>query len=182
MVCFFSFCPHSHVPPPLVHAFAASHMIASLRTKRQRGFGKRNRATSVRVVLLGNKTAYSHHGGQLVYEVIDCIDHKLDVVLLGHAVLAMAAEDDVHVGAEHALCHLHGDVPGNVFILQAVDEAHRAGDGDGTLQDAVVLRLLQEVHAHRVDALIIAFRWNRPYALVLKLLSCLVCGETGVKI
>lgn len=76
---------------------------------------------------------YSDHGGQFVYEVIDGVDHQLDVVLLRHAVLAVPTQDHIHVGAEDALGHLHGDVPGDVFVLQAVDEPHGAGDGDGAL-------------------------------------------------
>lgn len=92
--------------------------------------------------------------GQLVYEVVDGVDHQLDVVLLGHAVLAVSPQDDVHVGAEDALRHLHGDVPGHVLVLEAVDEPHGAGDGDGALQHAVVLRLAQELHAELVVTLV----------------------------
>lgn len=81
----------------------------------------------------------SRHGGQLVDEVIDGVHHELDVILVGHAVLPVAPEDDVDVVAQHALRHLQGDVPGHVFVLQAVDEAHGARDGDGAVQQAVVL-------------------------------------------
>lgn len=64
-----------------------------------------------------SSTTHSDHGGQLVYEVINGVDHQLDIILLGHAVLAVSPEDDVHVRAEDPLTNLHGDVPGDIFIF-----------------------------------------------------------------
>lgn len=119
----------------------------------------------------------SRHGGQLVDEVIDGVHHELDVILVGHAVLPVAPEDDVDVVAQHALGDLQGDVPGHVFVLQAVDEAHGARDGDGALQQAVVLCFLQQVHANSVHTFLVAFGRDRPRALILELLPCLMHGE-----
>lgn len=48
--------------------------------------------------------------------------------------LAVPPEDDVDVRAQDALCDLHGDVPGDLLVLHAVDEPYGAGDGDGALQ------------------------------------------------
>lgn len=96
----------------------------------------------------------SHHGGELVYEIVDRVHHQLDVVLLGHAVLAVPPQDDVHVGAEDALRHLHGDVPRHVFVLEPVDESHWAGDGEWTVEHAVVLGLAQKVHVELVVTLL----------------------------
>lgn len=85
--------------------------------------------------MLGNPipNGVSHHGGKLVYEVIDGVDNELDVIFLSHAVLAVAPQNDVHVRAQHTLSYLHGDVPGHVLIFQAVNETYGAGDRDGAL-------------------------------------------------
>lgn len=99
----------------------------------------------------------SDHGGQLVYQIVNSVDHELDVVLLGHAVLAVPPQNDVHVGAEDALCDLHGDVPGDVLVFEAVNEPYRAGDGNGAMKDTVVFRLTQEVHAELVRTFLCVF-------------------------
>lgn len=111
----------------------------------------------------------SHHGGQLVYEVVDGVDHELDVFLLRHAVLAVAPQDDVHVAAEQALGHLHGNVPRHVLVLQAVNEAHGARDREGAMQHAVVLGLVQEVHAELVHAFFTVLGRYRPLTFLLEL-------------
>lgn len=95
---------------------------------------------------LGNLSG-SDQSGQLVYEVVNSVDHELDVILLGHAVLAMSPKDDIHVGTEDTLRHLHGDVPRDVFVFEPVDEPHGTSDGDGTLEHTVILCLAQKVHA-----------------------------------
>lgn len=59
----------------------------------------------------------------------------------------MLAKNDIHVIAEYPLCDLHGDVPGYVRVLEAVDQSDGAGHRDGALEYAVVLGLLQKVHA-----------------------------------
>lgn len=123
----------------------------------------------------------SHHGGQLVDEVIDGVHHELDVILVGHAVLPVAPEDDVNVVTQYALRDLHGDVPGHVLVLQAVDEAHGTRDGDGALQQAVVLGFLQQVHANSVHTFLVAFGRDRPHTLVFELLSCLMHAEERKK-
>lgn len=110
----------------------------------------------------------SHHGGELVYEIVDGVDHELDVVLLGHAVLAVPPQDDVHVGAEDALRHLHGDVPRHVFVLQPVDESHGAGDGDWAVEHAVVLGLAQKIHVELVVTLLCVFGRYCPLSLLLE--------------
>lgn len=48
----------------------------------------------------------SRYGGQLVDEVIDGVHHEPDVILVGHAVLPLAPEDDVYVVAQHAIRNL----------------------------------------------------------------------------
>lgn len=96
----------------------------------------------------------SHHGGELVYEIVDGVDHELDVVLLRHTVLAVSPQDDVYVGAEDALRHLHGDVPRHVFIFEPVDESHGTSDGDWTVEHAVVFSLAQKVHVEFVVTLL----------------------------
>ncbi|TNN88882.1 hypothetical protein EYF80_000760 [Liparis tanakae] len=70
---------------------------------------------------------YSDQSGQLVDEIIDSVDHELDVVPLRHAVLAMSPEDDIHIVAEDAFCNLHGDVPGDVLVFEAMNEPYRTG-------------------------------------------------------
>lgn len=109
----------------------------------------------------------SDQGGQLVYQVVNSVDHKLDVVLLGHAVLAVPPQNDVHIGAEDALCDLHGDVPGNVLVFEAVNEPHGAGDGDGALKNTVVFCLAQEVHAELINTFLCVFggKWPLPFGL-----------------
>lgn len=62
--------------------------------------------------------SYSDQSRQLVYEIVNSVDHELDVVLFGHAVLAMPPEDDIHIRAEDAFCNLHGDVPGDILIFE----------------------------------------------------------------
>lgn len=108
--------------------------------------------------------------GELVDEVVDGVDDELDVVPLGHAMAAVFAQDDVDVAAEDALGHLHGHVPRDVGVLQAVYEPHGAGHGDGALQHAVRLRLPQEVHAQRVRALDAVAAGERPEPALLDLL------------
>lgn len=108
--------------------------------------------------------------GELVHEVVDGVDEEFDVILLGHAVAAVFAQDDVDVAAEDALGHLHGHVPGDIGVLQAVDEPHGAGHGDGALQHAVRLRLLQEVHAQAVRTLVAVAAGERPEPALLHLL------------
>lgn len=76
--------------------------------------------------------------------------------------LAVSPEDDVDVGAQDALGDLHGDVPGDVLVLEAVDEPHGAGDGDGALENAVILCLVQEVHAQLVETFFRVFGRQRP--------------------
>lgn len=93
----------------------------------------------------------------------------------------MPAQDDVHVGAEHTLGHLHGDVPGHVLVLQPVDESYRAGDGDGALKHAVVLCLPQEVHRQLVGALFTCLAGEAPHAFVLTLLTHLSRKREGEK-
>lgn len=121
-----------------------------------------------------SSAAPSHHGGQLVYEVIDGVDHQLDVVLVGHAVLAVPAEDDVHVGAEDPLGDLHGDVPGHVFVFEPVNKPHGAGDGDGAVEDTVIFCLSQEVHAELVMTLLCVFGGDQPFPLFLEFLTRLL--------
>lgn len=132
---------------------------------------------ALRKQVFSGSSGHSRQGGQLVDEVVDGVHHELDVVLVGHAVLPVAPEDDVHVVAQHALRDLHGDVPGHVFVLQAVDEAHGAGDGDGAVQQAVVLGFLQQVHANGVHAFLVAFGRDFPRALIFELLSRLTNGD-----
>lgn len=57
------------------------------------------------------------------------------------------AKNDIHVIAEYPLCDLHGDVPGYIRVLEAVNQTNGAGNRDGAVEYAVVLRLLQEVQA-----------------------------------
>lgn len=112
--------------------------------------------------------SHSNHRGEFVYEIVDSVDHQLDVVLLGHAVLAVSPQDDVHVGAEDALRHLHGDVPWHVFILEPVDESHGTSDGDWTVEHAVVFSLAQKVHVEFVVTLLWVFGRYSPLSLLLK--------------
>lgn len=118
-----------------------------------------------------SSTTRSDHGGQLVYEVIDGVDHQLDIILIGHAVLAVSPEDDVHVGAEDPLANLHGDVPGDVLVFQPMDEPDWAGDWDGAVENAVIFGLSQEVHAELVMTLFCALRGYCPFPLCLELLA-----------
>lgn len=97
---------------------------------------------------------YSDQSGELVYEVVNSVDHELDVVLLGHAVLAMSPKDDIHIRAEDTFRDLHGDVPGDILIFEPMNEPHRAGDGDGTLEHTVISCLTQKVHAKLVMTLL----------------------------
>lgn len=127
--------------------------------------------------MLASPPPYSDQSGQLVYEIINSVHHELDVVPLGHAMLAVSPQDDVHVVAEDALRHLHGDVPGDVLVFEAVDEPHGTGDGDRTLQHAVVFRLSQKVHVKLVKTLLRVLGGQRPLTLLLKLLASL-CMET----
>lgn len=118
-----------------------------------------------------SSTAGSDHGGQLVYEVVDGVHHQLDIVLLGHAVLAVSPEDDVHVRAEDPLRDLHGDVPGDVLVFEPVNKPYWAGDRDGAVQDTVIFGLLQEVHAELVMTLFCVFRGYCPFPLFLELFA-----------
>lgn len=68
--------------------------------------------------------------------------------------LAMSPKDDVHIRAEDTLCNLHGDMPGDILIFEPMDEPHRAGDGDGTLEHTVIFGLTQKVHAKLVMTLL----------------------------
>lgn len=95
----------------------------------------------------------SDHGGQLVYEIVNGVDHELDVILLRHAVQAVSPEDDIYIGTEDSFGNLHGDMPGDVFIFQPMNEPHWAGDRDGALKHTVIFSLLQEVHAEFVKTL-----------------------------
>ena len=115
----------------------------------------------------------SDQSGQLVYEVVNSVDHELDVVLLFHAVLAMSPQDDIHVRTEDAFCHLHGDVPGDVLVFQPVDESHGTGDGDGTLEQTVIFCLTQKVHVKLVNTVLRVFGGHCPLPLLLKLLTYL---------
>lgn len=82
--------------------------------------------------------------------------------------LAVPPQDDVHVGAEDSLRHLHGDVPRHVFVLQPVDESHGTGDGDWTVEHAVVFSLAQKVHVEFVVTLLGVFGRYRPLSLLLE--------------
>lgn len=66
----------------------------------------------------------------------------------------MSPKDDIHICAEDTFCNLHGDVPGNIFIFEPVNEPYRAGDGDGTLEHTVIFCLTQKVHAKLVMTLL----------------------------
>lgn len=123
------------------------------------------------ISLRANSSSSSDHGGQLVYEVIDGVDHQLDVVLLRHAVLAISPEDDVDVRAQDALGDLHGDVPGDVLVFEAVDEPHGAGDGDGALKNTVILCLVQKVHANLVETFLRVFGRQCPLPFGFDLLA-----------
>ncbi len=116
---------------------------------------------------------HSDQSGQLVYEIVNSVDHELDVVLVRHAVLAMSPKDDVHIGAEDALRNLHGDVPGDVLVFEPVNEPHGTGDGDGTLEHTVIFCLAQKVHVKLVMTLLRVFGGHCPLPLLLKLLACL---------
>lgn len=87
--------------------------------------------------------------------------------------LAVSPEDDVDIGTQDALCDLHGDVPGDVLVLQAVDEPYGAGDGDGALKYTVILCFTQEVHANLVETFLGVFGGQGPLPLVLQLLASL---------
>lgn len=87
--------------------------------------------------------------------------------------LAVSSEDDVHVGAEDTLCNLHGDVPGDIFVFEPMNEPHGAGDGDGTLENTVIFCLTQKVHAKLVNTLLRVFGGYSPLPLGFKLLACL---------
>lgn len=56
--------------------------------------------------------------------------------------LPVFAKDDVYVVGKNPLGDLHGDVPGNVGVLEPVDETYGTGHRDGTVEHTVVLRLL----------------------------------------
>lgn len=103
---------------------------------------------------LHSPVPFSDHSGQLVYEIINSVDHELDVVPLGHAVMAMPPQDDIHIGAEDTLCNLHGDVPGYFLVFEPVNQPYGTSDGDGTLEDTVIFCLSQEVHAEPIKTLL----------------------------
>lgn len=94
--------------------------------------------------------------------------------------LAVSPQDDIHVGAEDALRHLHGDVPGHVFVLEPVDESHGTGDGDWAVENAVVFSLAQKVHVEFVVTLLRMFGRYCPLPLLLKFFTCL--QEHGEKL
>lgn len=83
---------------------------------------------------------------------------------------ALFAQDDVHVAAQDALSHLQGHVPGDIGVLQTVDEPDGAGHGDGALQHTVRLGLPQEVHTQAVRALVAVAAGERPEPALLDLL------------
>lgn len=121
-----------------------------------------------------SSTTHSDHGGQLVYEVVDGVDHQLDIILLRHAVLAMSPEDDVHVGAEDPLSNLHGDVPGDIFVFEPVNKPYGAGNGDWAVENTVIFGLSQEIHAELVMTPLCVFGGYCPLPLCLKLLARLL--------
>lgn len=81
--------------------------------------------------------------------------------------LAMSPEDDVHVGAEDALSDLHGDVPGDIFVFEPVNEPYRAGNGDWAVENTVIFSLSQEVHAELVMTPLCVFGGYSPLPLCL---------------
>lgn len=114
---------------------------------------------------------HSDQGGQLVYEIINSVDHKLDVVLLGHAVLTMSSKDDIHIVAEDTFRNLHGDVPGDVLIFKPMNEPYRTGDWDGTMKHTVIFCFMQKVQANPVKSLLWVFGGHCPFPFVLELLA-----------
>lgn len=85
--------------------------------------------------------------------------------------LAVSPKDDIHVVAEDAFCDLHGDMPGDVLVFEAVNEPYGTGDGDWTLEHTVVFCLSQKVHAKLVKTLLRVFGGQRPLPLLLKLFA-----------
>lgn len=58
-----------------------------------------------------------------------------------------------------------------------MNQTNGAGNRDGTLEYAVVLRLLQKVHAKSVETLCIVLGWEFPKALFLYLFLSLMKGK-----
>lgn len=82
------------------------------------------------------------------------------------------AKNNVYVVGKHPLGDLHGDVPGDVGVLEAVDETYGTGHGDGAVEHAVILRLLQKVHAQSIETFFIVLGRELP-SLFFNLLLCL---------
>lgn len=108
--------------------------------------------------------------GQFIDKIIYSVHHQLNVIFLGHAVEPVFAKNNVYVVGKDPLGDLHGDVPGDVGVLEAVDETYGTGHRDGAVEYAVILRLLQKVHAQSIETFFIVLGRELPRALFFNLL------------